>query len=73
MLLLRADARYSGWNDTDRLHETASLLRRIEVEHKKQQIIQLTERLRDAESLGDDSQVRQLMQQIVSLNKEINS
>lgn len=73
MLLLRADARYSGWNDTDRLHETASLLRRIEVEHKKQQIVQLTERLRDAESLGNDSQVRQLMHQIVSLNKEINS
>lgn len=73
ILLLRADARYAGWTDTDRFHEAARLLRRIKDEHKKQQKQQLTEQLRDAETEGDDARVRELMQAIQTLNKEIHS
>lgn len=73
ILLLRADARYAGWTDTDRFHEAARLLRRIKDEHKKQQKQQLTEQLRDAEATGDSERVRELMQAIQILNKEIHS
>lgn len=73
ILLLKADARYAGWTDTDRFHEAARLLRRIKDEHKKQQKQQLTEQLREAESQGDDEKVRELMQAIQTLNKEIHS
>lgn len=73
ILLLRADARYAGWTDTDKFHEAARLLRRIKDEHKKQQKQQLTEQLRDAETTGDDAKVRELMQAIQTLNKEIHS
>lgn len=73
ILLLRADARYAGWTDTDRFHETARLLRRIKDEHKKQQKQQLTDQLRDAEAEGDDTRVRELMQAIQTLNREIHS
>lgn len=73
ILLLRADARYAGWTDTDRFHEAARLLRRIKDEHKKQQKQQLTDQLRDAEAEGDDMRVRELMQAIQTLNKEIHS
>jgi DNA primase len=73
ILLLRADARYAGWTDTDRFHEAARLLRRIKDEHKKQQKQQLTNQLRDAEAEGDDTRVRELMQAIQILNKEIHS
>ncbi|QHN42359.1 DNA primase [Candidatus Mycosynbacter amalyticus] len=73
ILLLRADARYAGWTDTDRFHEAARLLRRIKDEHKKQQKQQLTDQLRDAEASGDETRVRELMQAIQTLNKEIHS
>lgn len=73
ILLLRADARYAGWTDTDKFHETARLLRRIKDEHKKQQKQLLTDQLRDAEANGDDTRVRELMQAIQTLNKEIHS
>jgi len=73
ILLLKADARYAGWTDTDRFHEAARLLRRIKDEHKKQQKKQLTDQLRQAETDGDDEKVRALMQAIQTLNKEIHS
>lgn len=73
ILLLRADARYAGWTDTDKFHEAARLLRRIKDEHKKQQKQLLTDQLRDAEASGDDTRVRELMQAIQTLNKEIHS
>lgn len=73
ILLLRADARYAGWTDTDKFHEAARLLRRINDEHKKQQKRQLTEQLRDAELNDDETRARELMQAIQTLNKEIHS
>ena len=73
ILSLRADARYAGWNDQDRYHEAARLLRRIKDEHKKQQKETLTEALRDAEENGDEALMRELLQKIQALNKEIYS
>lgn len=73
ILLLRADARYAEWNDVDRQHETKRLLRHIKDEHKKQQKNELDSALREAESLGDDTRVRELMKKIQAINKELNS
>lgn len=73
ILVLRAEAKYAHWTETDRFEEVARLLRRINDEHKKQQKQQLTEQLRDAEAVGDDARVRELMQSIQTLNKEIHS
>jgi DNA primase len=73
ILLLRADARYADWNEQDRYLEVARLLRRIKDEHKKQRKHELTTQLRDAEAAADDQRARELMQQIVTLNKEINA
>ena len=73
ILVLRAEAKYAHWTETDRFEEVARLLRRINDEHKKQQKQQLTEQLRDAETIGDDARVRELMQLIQTLNKEIHS
>lgn len=73
ILSLRADARYAGWNDQDRYHEAARLLRRIKDGHKKQQKETLTEALRDAEENGDEALMRELLQKIQALNKEIYS
>ena len=73
ILSLRADARYAGWNDQDRYHEAARLLRRIKDGHKKQQKDALTEALRDAEQNGDEGLMRELLQKIQALNREIHS
>ena len=73
ILSLRADARYAGWNDQDRYHEAARLLRRIKDGHKKQQKDALTAALRDAEENGDEAEMRELLQKIQALNKEIHS
>lgn len=73
ILLLRADARYAGWSDQDRLHEAARLIRRIKDEYKKQQKDTLTAELRDAETIGDEDRMRALLSQIQALNKEIYS
>ena len=73
ILSLRADARYAGWNDQDRYHEAARLLRRIKDGHKKQQKDALTAALRDAEENGDEAVMRELLQKIQALNKEIHS
>lgn len=71
ILLLRADARYAGWSEQDRLHEAARLIRHIKDEYKKQQKDTLTAALRDAEAVGDDDRMRSLLEQIQALNKEI--
>ncbi len=73
ILSLRADARYAGWSDSDRYNEAARLLRRIKDEYKKQQKDSLTEALRDAEINGDDELMRELLQKIQALNREIHS
>lgn len=73
ILSLRADARYAGWNEQDRYHEATRLIRRIKDEYKKQQKHMLTAALRDAEEEGDDKRMRELLEQIQALNKEIYS
>jgi len=71
ILLLKADARYADWNDSDRYHETARLLRQVANEHKKQTQEQLTNQLRIAEQSDDDEQAAALRTQLSVLIKEI--
>ncbi len=73
ILLLKADARYADWNDQDRYFETARLLRQVAKEHKKKQKDLLTEQLREAETLGDDTKAAEIRGQINNLIKEIQS
>lgn len=71
MVLLRAEARYSGWDDNDRYFETARLLRQIENEHKKQMKQELLTQLREAEEQGDDKRADSLRNGLNQLIKEI--
>ncbi len=73
ILLLRADARYADWNDQDRYFETARLLRQVATAHKKKQKDALTEQLRDAETVGDDTKAGEIRSLINNLIKEIQS
>ncbi len=73
ILLLKADARYADWNDQDRYFETARLLRQVTKENKKKQKDLLTEKLRDAETIGDDAVAAEIRGQIHNLIKEIKS
>ena len=73
ILLLKADARYADWNDQDRYFETARLLRQVVNENRKNQKDILTEKLRDAETLGDDVSANKIRSQLNQLIKEIQS
>ena len=73
ILLLKADARYADWNDQDRYFETARLLRQVANEHKKKQKDILNERLRDAETLGDEASANDIRKKLNILIKEIKS
>ena len=71
ILLLRAEARYADMNPTERVYETARLLRQIEYEHKKQRQLELIEELRSAESSGDEEKAAQLRITLNTLIKEM--
>jgi DNA primase len=73
ILLLKADARYADWNDSDRYFESARLLRQVANEHKKKQKDILTEKLRDAETLGDEILANDIRKKLNKLIKEIKS
>ncbi len=73
ILLLKADARYADWNDQDRYFETARLLRQVATEHKKKQKDLLIEKLRDAETLGDETKADDIRAKLNKLIKEIRS
>ncbi|MEO7904605.1 MAG: DNA primase [Candidatus Saccharimonadales bacterium] len=71
IVLLKAETRYAEWSDKDRYFETARLLRQVENEHKKQIQVDLTNRLREAETIGDDVTASDLRLQLNTLIKEI--
>jgi DNA primase len=73
ILLLKADARYADWNTKDRYSETARLLRQVIEGQKKKQKDHLTEKLRDAEALGDDVGANKIRSELNQLIKEIQS
>jgi len=73
ILLLKADTRYADWNDTDRRQETARLLRQVINENRQKQKDILTEQLRDAENLGDDTKANEARNQLNKLIKEMQS
>lgn len=72
ILLLKADARYADWNDQDRYFEAARLLRQVTKEFKKKQKLELTEELRDAETLGDEDRAASIRAKLNNLIREID-
>lgn len=68
IVLLRAENRYGTWSDDDKIHESASLLRRYEAEHKRRNITQQKEA---AEARGDDDEAERLRQEEYMLLKEM--
>lgn len=73
ILLLKAETRYSDWNDQDRYYETARLLSQVVNENRKKQRDILTEQLRDAETIGDEIKAHEYRNQLNRLIKEIKS
>lgn len=73
IVLLKADMRDAKWSERDRYFETATLLRRIVTEHKKQQKEQLDYQLREAEEEGDEAKIAAIREQLMKLIKEIHS
>ena len=73
IVLLKADARYADWNDQDRYFETARLLRQVATKHKEKQKDILTEQLREAETVGDETKATEMRAKLNTLIKEINS
>lgn len=73
ILLLKAEARYSEWSDQDRYYETARLLSQVVNENRIKQRDALTEQLRSAEQLGDDTKAAEIRNQLNKLIKEIQS
>lgn len=71
IVLLKADTRYESWSADDRYFETARLIRQAEHEHKTQKKHELTERLRQAESDGNDAEAGRLRSELNALIKEL--
>lgn len=71
ILLLKADTRYGEWDDKDRYHEAARLVRLAKSEHKKKQKDALMNELRNAEDIGDEAEALRLRQAINELIKEM--
>ena len=73
ILLLKADARYADWSDQDRYFEAARLLRQVTEGQKKTQKDILTEKLRDSETLGDDTKSNEIRCALNKLIKEMQN
>lgn len=71
ILLLKADTRYGEWDDKDRYHEAARLVRLTKSEHKQKQKDALMNELRNAEDIGDEAEALRLRQAINELIKEM--
>lgn len=70
ILLLKADARYGEWDDKDRYHEAARLVRLTKQEYKQTQKDKLTSALREAEDIGNEAEALRLRQALNELIKE---
>jgi hypothetical protein len=57
---------------TERVYETARLIRQIEHEYKKQQQLELITELRTAEAAGDEARAGELRVTLNTLIKEIS-
>lgn len=67
---LKAETRYAGWTEQDKSLEATRLLRRISTEQKKQEKANLLEKLRDAETAGDEKSATALRMQLHEIIKE---
>lgn len=68
IVLLRAEKRYSGWNENDQYFEAAKLLRQFKTEHEKKK---LEEQIAAAEAEGDEAKAERLRQEHYTLVKEM--
>ncbi len=68
IVLLRAEKRYSGWDENDQYFEAAKLLRQYKTEYEKQK---LEQKIIAAEAAGDEAEVEQLRIKHYELIKEI--
>ncbi|NTW61433.1 DNA primase [Candidatus Saccharibacteria bacterium] len=73
ILLLRAEERYGNWDDQARYFEVAELLRQVASDHKRKEKDKLTQKLRDAETAGDDVEAARIRAILNQLIKEIQS
>ncbi len=71
ILLLKADTRYGEWDDKDRYHEAARLIRLTKSEHKQKQKDVLMNELREAEDIGDEVEALRLRHALNELIKEM--
>jgi DNA primase len=71
ILLLKADTRYGEWDDKDRYHEAARLVRLTIIEHKQKQKDALMNALRQAEDIGNEAEALRLRQALNELIKEM--
>ncbi len=70
ILLLRADERYKQWDEIDRYDETAKLVRLVKQNTRENKKRQLIEALRQAETLGDETQMNKLRNELNEIIKE---
>ncbi|MGH7218442.1 MAG: DNA primase [Candidatus Microsaccharimonas sp.] len=70
ILLLKADTRYGEWDDKDRYHEEARLVRLTKLEHKQIRKDALTKALREAEDIGNEPEALRIRQELNELIKE---
>ena len=73
MLLLRVESRFLLYSDDQKIIEAKQLLKRIKKEHSEIKKEKLNLELSQAEAAGDDEKVRELLEQIQLINKEIFS
>lgn len=67
---LKSDVRYANWEDTEYQSEMARSVKQLLTKHREIKKQQLIDRLRDAESVGDDVLAQSLRRDINALIKE---
>ena len=70
IVLLKAEARYNALDGQDRLVEAVSLVRQLKRQHRTKQKQRLTEALREAESVHDETESERLRTALNALIKE---
>ena len=67
---LKSDTRYANWEASDFQTEMGRVVKQIVTKHREIKKQQLIDQLRDAETMGDDTQAELLRRQINALIKE---
>lgn len=68
IILVRAENRYEGWDEDDRLREAADILRKVKTEHDRNQLEQA---LKEAVASGDEQAIGRLRTEYYEFIKEV--